>query len=76
MGIIHCVWSQIWPFYVDWDDGSRDQLFRRQIPKIITDPATGRRYLLNGVDLGNSSGNHYGTCWTLLQPLNDFTITN
>ena len=64
-------YTSVWPGYIEWNDGSKTYLNRRQKPSLMFDENRVPLYLINGVDIGNvSKGSTWGTAWTLLQPIN------
>ena len=71
-------WTQsIWPNYIEWDNGTKTVLSRRQKPSLIFDLDNDNNYskplyLINGVDIGTKgNGEQWETAWTLIQPLNN-----
>ena len=64
-------YTSVWPNYVEWNNGSKTVLYRRQKPSLIFDQNNTPKYLINGVDIGDLGNSaQWETAWTLMQPIN------
>ena len=60
----------VWPNYIEWNNGSKTYLYRRQKPSLIFDEMNNLKYLINGVDIGNLGDSaQWETAWTSIQPI-------
>ena len=69
--------NDVWPNYIEWENGTKTYLGRRQKPSLIFKQDNHKnnyntpKYIINGVDIGNEGdGQIWATAWTLMQPLN------
>jgi len=62
--------TSVWEPFVMWTNGSTTSTKRRQRTSLIRDPKTGSlTHIVNGADFLQADGTHWGTGFTLIQPL-------